>query len=180
MEYYFQLIEKQRLDFYSYMEEAVYDPWKQPAPNKWSVTETMYHLMLLARLVRRFSAFYIPVMLPYAHWKKDKPFKKEIHNIYNEYKQVKKKAMKAPFVLTPPKNLKKKYSINEIQQLLQSETAKLKKMLVNMDEPIAGHIRYPDPVAYYPNIIQSIHLLAIHEQHHFDLYKKYHQKENKE
>lgn len=56
---------------------------------------------------------------------------------------------------------------------LDLETSRLQKKLENMDQDIAGQIYYPDPVADHPNLIQSIHLLAIHEQHHFQLTKNY-------
>ncbi|WP_052345711.1 hypothetical protein [Paucisalibacillus sp. EB02] len=81
--------------------------------------------------------------------------------------------MNAPFLLTPTKNIYQKYDLKELQKLLHSETDKIKYKLSNIDEKVAGQIHYPDPIAYYPNVIQSVHLLAIHEQHHFDLVIKY-------
>lgn len=142
-------------------------------PDKWSVGETIYHLVLMVRLVRKFSTFYLPVMTLYANLRKARPYKTETYNIYAEYSQMKKRPMKAPFVLMPPKNVSQKYHFTDIQQLLDSETARLKNKLSRMDERVAGQIYYPDPIAHYPNVIQSIHLLAIHEQHHFDLTRKY-------
>jgi len=170
---YFELLEHQRDDFYRYLDETIKDPWERPLPDKWSVGETVYHLVLLLRLVRRFSGVYLPMMLPYAKLRRNRPYKTNIHNIYQEYTEKKTKPMKAPFVLTPPKNLSQKYHFKDIQQLLDTDTAKWKEKVTQMDEQIAGQIYYPDPVAHYPNVIQSVHLLAIHEQHHFNLVKKY-------
>lgn len=172
MEVYFQQVEQGRVDFYRFTEQLNH-PWKRPLPDKWSAAETIYHLILMVRFVRRFSAFYVPVMLPYAYLRKSQRYKTEIHNIYEEYKHSKKKPMKAPFVLTPPKNLEQKYQFTQLQEILHNETSKLREMLSSMDEAVAGQIRYPDPIAHYPNIIQSIHLLAINEEHHFKLTEKY-------
>lgn len=43
----------------------------------------------------------------------------------------------------------------------------MQELVKNIEEDIAGHIVFPDPIAHYPNLIQSIQLLAIHEKHHF-------------
>lgn len=173
MERYFQLIDHQRDAFDQYVREAVADPWARPLPEKWSVGETVYHLYLLARLVRRFSVVYLPVMLPYGHLRKNRPYKTDIHNIYEEYTRVKNHPMPAPSVLIPPNHLSDTCTYLEVRHLLNFETAKLRMMFSNLDETVAGNIRYPDPVAYYPNVIQCVQLLAIHEQHHFDLVRKY-------
>ncbi|WP_085993279.1 DinB family protein [Oceanobacillus senegalensis] len=173
IESYFQLVESQRKVFYGYIDELGEAPWKRPLPEKWSIGESLYHLMLMVRLVRRISIFYFPIMLPYAHFRSSRPYKTKIHNIYEEYNQMKRRPMKAPFLLMPPKNLSQKYQFTDVQELLTIETTKLKEKVINIDERVTGQIRYPDPIAYYPNVIQSIQLLAIHEQHHFDLMKKY-------
>ncbi len=170
---HFQQLKKQREIFYNDCSLDFKHAWRRPLPDKWFIGETLYHLVLLVRLFRRFSVLYIPVMLPIAHLRKKKPYQSEIHNIYKEYKEKKKRSMSAPSLLVPPKDLKKDYRFKDVQELLEEETKKLMDVIESMEENVAGHIRYPDPIAYYPNLIQSIHLLAIHEQHHFDLVKKY-------
>ena len=55
----------------------------------------------------------------------------------------------------------------ELEQLLVNETNAIKVCVQNIEENIAGHIVFLDPIANYPNLIQSIQLLAIHEKHHF-------------
>jgi hypothetical protein len=175
---YFKLIENQRYDFYNTIAESGVDPQNRPLPDKWSVNETIYHLVLMVRLVRRFSSFYLPIMLPYGKLRKNRPYKIATYNIYEEFTQNKKKSMNAPFVLTPPKNIHQKKDLKELQQLLNFETDKLKNKLSKLDERVAGQIRYPDPIANYPNVVQSVHLLAIHEQHHFDLTLNYELQKN--
>ncbi len=56
---------------------------------------------------------------------------------------------------------------------LEQETDKLKAQVSGVEEAVAGHIYFPDTIAHYPNLIQCVHLLAIHEQHHFDITRKY-------
>lgn len=174
---YFDQLESQRKDFFQYVTNAIDNPWHRPQPEKWSAAETVFHVMLLARLLRKVSVFYLPIMRPYAQFRKTRPYLKEARNIYKEYQESENRPMKAPFVLVPPANLDNKYSMKEIQALLFKETEKLYKQLADIEEPVAGQIRYPDPVADYPNVMQSIHLLAIHENHHFDLTKKYYEKQ---
>lgn len=55
----------------------------------------------------------------------------------------------------------------ELEQLLLNETNELQALVKNIEEDIAGHIVFFDPIAHYPNLIQAIQLLAIHEKHHF-------------
>lgn len=62
-------------------------------------------------------------------------------------------------------------NVTELEKLLTRETDEIKKLVQNIEENIAGHIVFLDPVAHYPNLIQSIQLLAIHERHHFMIMK---------
>ncbi|RKQ34737.1 DinB family protein [Oceanobacillus halophilus] len=173
METHFQMLILQRQAFYQDKDLDFEQAWVRPLPEKWSIGETLYHLFLMVRLFRRFSNIYIPTMLPLAYARRRKPYQTETHNIYEEYNQKKKKPMNAPSLIVPPSELEKKWNITEIQWLLEYETEKIKTFIKCIGSDVAGHIYYPDPVAYYPNLVQCIHLLAIHEQHHFDLTKKY-------
>lgn len=170
---HFRLLKQQRIEFYQANEAVLEHPWKRPLPDKWSIGETLYHLFLMARLFRRFSNVYIPLNLPVASVRKTKPYQTELYNIYDEYNQKKKRAMKAPSVINPPTGLEKRWNITEIQWLLDYETEKLEFFLQPIHQDMLGQIHYPDPIAHYPNVIQSVHLLAIHEQHHFNLTEKY-------
>lgn len=62
-------------------------------------------------------------------------------------------------------------NVTELEELLARETDEIKKLVQNIEENIAGHIVFLDPIAHYPNLIQSIQLLAIHEKHHFMIMK---------
>ncbi|WP_160112574.1 DinB family protein [Salicibibacter kimchii] len=170
---HFTKLKQQRKDFYNSSYVNLDRAWSRPFPEKWSIGETLYHLVLMIRLFRRFSSVYIPILLPVAHVRKKRGYKIEMHNIYETYHQDHKKAMNAPFLIKPPAGLEEKWSINDVQSLLEHETDKLMANLDNIEQDLAGQIYYPDPVAEYPNLIQCIHLLAIHEQHHFKLTKKY-------
>nr|WP_275899567.1 DinB family protein [Bacillus piscicola] len=166
-------MKSQRTSFYHDSGVDFTTPWRRPLPEKWSLGETFFHLLLMERLFRRFSYIYLPIMLPFAHLRKKKPYKTEIHNPYQDFQKKRKRPMKAPFLIVPPSRLEEKFTFEDIQALLEAETDKLKVQLRDMEEEVAGQIRYPDPVVDYPNLIQCIHLLAIHEQHHFNVTKKY-------
>ncbi|PAV28598.1 hypothetical protein CIL05_14975 [Virgibacillus profundi] len=173
IDFYFHKLQQQREAFYHKLSINEIGAWVKPKPDKWSVGETLYHLVLMVRMFRRFSGLYIPVMTPVAHLRKNKAYQTEIHDIYKEYNQKKRKPMKAPFVIDPPAELENKRSIEEIKKMLEEETNQLISLTSHVDERIAGQIYYPDPIAHYPNLIQCIHLLAIHENHHYKLVEEY-------
>ncbi|MBR3118256.1 MAG: DinB family protein [Oceanobacillus sp.] len=173
MEKHFNKLIKQREAFYHNRTLNFERGWNRPFPDKWSIGETLYHLFLMVKLFRRFSNFYIPVMLPLAYVRKQQSYKTEIHNIYEEYKDKKKRSMRAPSLIMPPSGLDNKWNVTEIEWFLEYETEQLKNILKHIPQDVAGQIYYPDPIAHYPNLIQSIHLIAVHEKHHFDLTLKY-------
>ncbi|MFP7495257.1 DinB family protein [Terribacillus saccharophilus] len=170
---HFDTIYKQRKTF----EEDIYDyrgkEWIRPVSDKWSIGETYYHLYLLIKRFRQLNKLYIPIGKPFSLMWKHKPYKTDIEDIYSAYKAKKGKAMKAPNILQPPKNSESKPSLKQITKKLDMETEDLENMVAGMESECAGHIRYPDPLAHNPNLIQSICLIGIHEQHHFKLCKKY-------
>ncbi|WP_096186887.1 DinB family protein [Evansella halocellulosilytica] len=170
---HFIKLKQQRDEFYTDDSINFESAWTRTMPEKWSIGETLYHLVLMTRLFRRFSNIYIPIMLPLAFIRKKKPYNIEIHNIYQEFQDKKKKSMNAPFLIKPPSGLEEKWTFSEIKALLKHETDKLMANLNDIEQDLAGQIYYPDPVGKYPNLIQSVQLLAIHEQHHFNILKKY-------
>lgn len=170
---HFQKLKQQRDAFYHDSAISFTNAWSRPMPDKWSIGETLYHLVLMTKLFRRFSVFYIPLMQPVAYIRRNKAYKTEIHDIYQEFRNKKKRPMNAPFPIKPPDGLEGKWKFDEVQALLENETDKLMRNLNDMEQNIAGQIYYPDPIAGYPNLVQCVHLLGIHEQHHFTIVKKY-------
>lgn len=169
----FQTLETERELFYQDMGISPNEAWCRPRSEKWSAGETVYHLYLLARLMRMASTIYIPIALPVAYLRRKRPYVSAIHDIYKTYHKEKGKPMPAPSILVPPAGLKEKYNFTEVQNFLEVETGRLKRQLANISDDVAGHIRFPDPVADYPNVVQSVQLLGIHEKHHFDIVKAY-------
>lgn len=74
--------------------------------------------------------------------------------------------------IVPSKKVVAKYNGEELIQLIEKETEAIKARVVHMDEKLAGHIRFWDPVAYHPNLIQAVHLLYLHEYHHYLVVKE--------
>jgi len=140
--------------------------WDRKEDGKWSIGEHLYHLYLILRMLKVATKFSF-ILIPYAKIKRNSPFPTEIHDIYTEFKEKKGRGMKAPWILVPPKRIRHSMDGKEIERLLLNETNEMKALVKNMEEDIAGHIVFLDPIANYPNLIQAIQLLAIHEKHHF-------------
>ncbi|MGZ9584324.1 DinB family protein [Paenibacillus marinisediminis] len=142
--------------------------WYRYTEGKWSIGEHIYHLYLITRMLKVATKLSL-VLTPYAKWRRNKPFATEIHDIYAEFKEKKGRGMRAPWILIPPKRIRHSLDGNDLLRLLLNETNEMKALVEYIDEDIAGHIVFLDPIANYPNLIQSIQLLAIHEKHHFKI-----------
>ncbi|ATP42415.1 hypothetical protein CSE16_09400 [Solibacillus sp. R5-41] len=173
MKKYFNVIYEQREEFANELKNYNNKEWERPLEDKWSFGETYYHLYLMVRLFRQLNKPFLPIAMPIATIRRGKSYKFHSEDIYTEYKEKHNKPMKAPFVIVPPKDIKEKISFKWLVNELDIETRYLEKMLSNINDNVAGHIRYPDPIAHYPNLIQCIDLLGIHEKQHFLLCKKY-------
>src|SRR5699024_5079485 len=123
----------------------------------------------MVNVSRRFSAVYIPIMKPGAAIRNSRQHPTTNPAIHQPYTEQHQRGMSAPPFVKPPERVRGTYTLEELQQMLRNETHKLMKMTSNIEEYTAGNIYYFDPMAGNPNLIQSIHLLAIHEQHHFKL-----------
>ena len=144
--------------------------WYRKEDKKWSIGEHFYHLYLIAKMLKVAIKFSF-TLIPYAKLRKNAPFATETHDIYAEYKEKHGKGMKAPWILIPSKKVYQSMNVTQLEELLTRETNEIKKLVQNIEENIAGHIVFLDPIAHYPNLIQSIQLLAIHEKHHFMIMK---------
>ncbi|MEG0385806.1 MAG: DinB family protein [Solibacillus sp.] len=173
MKHYFTIIYEQREEFANVLINYKENEWERPQDGKWSFGETYYHLYLMIKLFRQLNKTYLSFSKPIATLRSSKSYNIKSDDIFTEYKEKSNKPMKAPFVLVPPKDIKEKISFKWLVNELDIETRFLEKMLSNISDNVAGHIRYPDPIAHYPNLIQCIHILGIHEKQHFLLCKKY-------
>ncbi|WP_366248519.1 DinB family protein [Terribacillus aidingensis] len=173
MQEHFETIYLQRRRFEENIRKYSNREWMRPQPDKWSIGETYYHLYLLLKRFRQLNKVYIPVSKPFSVFKKRASYQTKIEDIYRAYREKHGKPMKAPSILLPPKGIESKVKFDQLKHDLHKETILLKIMVSEIDNAIAGHIRYPDPLAHYPNLIQSVQLIGIHEQHHFRLCQKY-------
>lgn len=173
MKGHFKTIYDQRIKFLDEMKKYNDLVWVRPSKDKWSVGETYYHLYLMIKRLRQLNSIYLPILSFFVNSKKSGTYLTYSNDIYTEYKEKHNKSMKAPFLLIPPKGIEDKITFDSLLLEIDKETKDLEKMVSNIEESVAGHIRYPDPPAHYPNLIQSIHLIAIHEKHHFLICAKY-------
>ncbi|OXS74040.1 hypothetical protein B1B04_10525 [Lysinibacillus sp. KCTC 33748] len=172
MAHHFHTLQEQRTHYlpciHSLSQEQL---WHREKEDKWSIGEHFYHLYLILKMLKTATKFSL-LLTPYAKMRRNKPFATEIHDIYDEYKSKKGRGMRAPGILVPPSKIRFTLNSDEIEQLLINETSAMQKLVKNIEEDIAGHIVFPDPIAHYPNLIQSIQLLAIHEKHHFRMMRE--------
>ncbi|WP_100012563.1 DinB family protein [Lentibacillus sediminis] len=165
MQNHFITLERQREAIFPALQSlSMAQIWKRPQENKWSIGETMYHLYLITKMLRVAAVITIPCTKVFARMRRNKPFDSEINDIYKDYKEEHGKGMKA--ILDPPKKIHSTMDFNELNQILTKESSKVAKIVEDIDEDLAGHIIFLDPVAHNPNLIQAIQLLAIHEAHH--------------
>ncbi len=135
---------------------------KHVEQDKWSVGEVIFHCYLLLKLTRQFSKYYVPIakhcvaLIP-----NRTSYNNDMHNIYAG------KTMKAPFILTPKLNVE--YHLQDLFDLLETETELLKEHVGLLNDQQVQKIRFPDPVPNYPNVVQVIKLLYIHEKHHYEV-----------
>ena len=158
----FNEIEDLRNDYFS-TEEFNGTIHRRAIDDKWSIAEVVYHCYLLVKLFRQISAVYIPSARIYMKSTGQKPhtYNGEIENIYAG------ETMKAPSVLVP--KMDRKYTKGELRMLLEQETDKVKRQMERLSTDEIYWIRYPDPVADYPNIFQAVKLALIHEAHHYSI-----------
>ncbi|MEH6940705.1 DinB family protein [Bacillus sp. JJ722] len=169
---HFLTINQQRNHFLPKIESLSQEKlWNRNEDGKWSIGEHIYHMYLILRMLKVATKFSF-ILTPYAKLRRNTPFPTEIHDIYAEYKEKKGKGMNAPWILVPQKNIRNSMEGRDLVKLLSKETNELKALVKGIDEDIAGHIVFFDPLAKYPNLIQAIQLLAIHEKHHFEIIEK--------
>ncbi|WP_408607805.1 DinB family protein [Bacillus xiapuensis] len=173
MEKHFRKIYEQREGMKKEIRSFEGEEWKRPYQDKWSIGETYYHLFLMIKWFRRLNKIYLPLSKPIAAVIKDKTYKTQSEDVYKQYKEKHHKPMKAPFIIVPPKGIKDEITFGNLLKKIDEETKSLELMVSNISEDIAGQIRFPDPIAHNPNLIQSIDLIGIHENHHFLICKKY-------
>lgn len=167
MAHHFHTLQEQRSHYLPCIQSLSQEQlWHREKEGKWSIGEHFYHLTLILKMLRAATKCSL-LLTPYAKMRRNKPFTTEIHDIYEEYKNKKGRGMRAPGILVPPSKIRFTLNCDEIEQLLVNETNAMQELVKNIEKDIAGHIVFPDPIAHYPNLIQSIQLLAIHEKHHF-------------
>ncbi|SDK89561.1 DinB family protein [Lacicoccus qingdaonensis] len=137
--------------------------YRRTHSDKWSIGEVVYHCYLLLKLTRQASLVYLPLsrMVMKIGRFKTAEYNGEMENIYAG------PTMKAPKILEP--DMDKLYSKGELRLMLEEETEKLKRLAEKLSDDEAYTIRYPDPVPDYPNVVQSVKLLLIHEKHHYNV-----------
>src|SRR5699024_12820306 len=82
---HFQVLQKQREDFFEDEQVQFKDIWARPLAEKWYVGESLYHLLLMLKVFRRFSVVYIQIMKPVAAIRIYIQYPTTIHDITQAY-----------------------------------------------------------------------------------------------
>lgn len=140
------------------------DIHKRVVRNKWSIEEVLYHCYLLLKFTRQASEVYLPAGKIAMKLSSGKPkdYNGNMNNIYEG-----PEPMPAPCILIPKVN--NDYSKGELRLMMEDETEKMKKLVGKLSKDEAYWITYPDPVPDYPNTVQTVKLLQIHEAHHYNV-----------
>ncbi len=163
---HFRLIQSQRTAIYERLAGCSREElWAPLAPGKWSRGEHLAHLARTLELIRKIARIAIPLLTPFAWLFRNRPFERHSPDVYAEYEQKHGRPMKAPSLIVPAR--RPEMDLDPLRAELQRQTVKLEALLVRVPEEIAGHIRFLDPPGHNPNLIQAVHILAIHEAHHF-------------
>lgn len=131
------------------------------SPDKWSIAESIYHCYKLLKLTRIALQIYLPISKPIV---KILPSVNHNHRMSNIYEG---KTMQAPFVLIPGDV--SHFNKGDFRNMLEKETDLIKSLVRNHTEKEILCIRLPDPVPNFPNILQTIKLIEIHERHHYKI-----------
>lgn len=159
----FEILEDTRNEFFS-SRAFNGDIHTRVEDERWSIAESIYHCYKLVKLTRIGLELYLPLSKLVLRTVRCKNENNEMPNIYAG------KTMPAPFILVPGNvdDLDK----GKLRHLLEVETRKINKLVQNLTKREVYCIRLPDPVPNYPNIIQTIKLLEIHERHHYEIVTK--------
>lgn len=162
----FEELEEVR-DFYFRTPEFNGDIYRRAKADKWSIGEVLYHCYLLLRYTRIMTQVYVPParLLMKIGRLKPENHHAPMHNIYAD-----DTPMKAPKIIEP--DMERRYSKGELRLMLEEETDKLKELAGRLNDDEVYWIRFPDPVAMYPNIVQAVKVAKIHEAHHYNVLMK--------
>ena len=138
--------------------------YRRKVPDKWSIEEVLYHCYLLLKYTRMASEVYLPAGRLGLKLSCSRP---KIYNDYMNNIYAGDEPMPAPRMLIPKVN--NDYSKGELRLMLEQETSKMKKLVSKLSKDEAYWITYPDLVPRYPNVVQTVKLLKIHEAHHYNV-----------
>ena len=166
---YCRLTETQRQDLYKQLEKLTdAEIWQRPPNGKWSIGENLLHLYLGIRTMRKWLGWLLPVL---TYWYRLFGFRgeypTEIPDLYERITQKNKKLV-SPKPASPILKDGKTIPLHILQKDMNKELQLLRNLLKSISEEVAGRTILYHPVARKrPNLLQFIHLIALHERHHF-------------
>lgn len=139
--------------------------WAPPEAGRWSIGENLQHLTRMMRLFRRFSSIALLLERPIARMRRNRPFLTHARDMFSG------RSLRAPFPIRPQRPATA-LSSEAVMEALTKETELLENLLLSEDERILGHVWLWDPVMGSVNLVQVVDLLALHEEHHFEILRR--------
>lgn len=165
IENYFLTIKQQREEIFRRLEDLTPEHlWQRPSAGRWSCGEWLEHLYRILRVQRLGIRIYIPLAFPFAYLFRDRPYATQAPDLYTE----KPESMPGPAFpgLNPKHRSNNPIPLEQLKNKLFRETAALKKSL-DMEEAIAGQIRFWDGPYGWINLIQTVQIIGFHEANDF-------------
>lgn len=161
LERYLAMVQQQRQELYDRIAPLPAEMvWRRPGDGHWSVGQNLEHVNKLVRLFRWMFTIYLPIARPIARLRRHRPFPIDKEDIYQHDTQ------KPPGVEPKDRSIDP-MPFDELRRLLDAELARIRGVLDDLDEDIAGNIYYWDWVTGKVNVQQCILLDYYHERRHF-------------
>lgn len=165
IEKYFLVIEQQRQTIFGLLDPlSPEELWQQPSAGRWSCGQWLEHLYRILRVQRLGIRIYIPLAFPFAYLLRKRPYAIQAQDLYSEQPS----SVPGPVFpgLNPKNRAEDPKPLKYLKDNLSRETSALRKSL-DMDENIAGHIRFWDGPYSWINLIQTVQIIGFHEANDF-------------
>lgn len=146
--------------------------WTPPAEGKWSIGQSLQHLIQLLRISKYVLAYLRPLFWAASLVKLRRSYPTEFEDIY----ATMKKPYPAPVVFDSAKMGAsipgQDATIPELVDLLRSEARQLRAQTAWMSDADAGNCYTFHPVAGIINFHQTLGFLEVHERHHLAIMQR--------
>jgi DinB family protein len=158
---YFEQIRAQRQELYDRIARLpAATIWRRSGDGHWSVGQNLEHVNKLVRLFRWLYTIYLPLAVPIARLGRRGPFPVDAEDVFRRH-------LPMPPGLGPKDRSNNPTPYEDLRRLLDGELARIVRLLMDLEEDVAGHIYFWDWLTGPINIQQCMLLSYFHERRHF-------------